>query len=240
MFHPNGPSFLELARQGLSSTVEGYDLLAPKFDFTPFRTPDTVLAVVARQVERWSPAVALDVCCGTGAALWALRPVVRERLVGLDFSRGMLAEAARQRDGQPGGGARVELVHGDALAVPFSEAFDLVTSFGAFGHIRAEDEARFVAGLFRALRPGGRFVFVTSPGPRPGSLPWLFGRGYNAVTHVRNAVRKPEFVMLYLTFTLPKAQRLLEGAGFVVETREGLFPRPFQRLVHVEALRPGG
>jgi hypothetical protein len=34
----------ELARQALSSVEGGYDLLAPKFDHTPFRTPDGVLA----------------------------------------------------------------------------------------------------------------------------------------------------------------------------------------------------
>lgn len=40
MFHPKGPSFVELAKQCLSSTERGYDLLAPKFDYTPFRTPE--------------------------------------------------------------------------------------------------------------------------------------------------------------------------------------------------------
>ena len=34
MFHPNGPSFFELVEQALSSTERGYDLLAPKFDYT--------------------------------------------------------------------------------------------------------------------------------------------------------------------------------------------------------------
>jgi hypothetical protein len=43
MFHPQGPTFWELARQVLSSTERGYDLLAPKFDFTPFRTPEEIL-----------------------------------------------------------------------------------------------------------------------------------------------------------------------------------------------------
>ena len=40
MFHAKGPTFWELAVQALSSTEHGYDLLAPKFDYTPFRTPD--------------------------------------------------------------------------------------------------------------------------------------------------------------------------------------------------------
>ncbi len=50
MFHPQGPTFFELARQALSSTERGYDLLAPKFDVTPFRTPREILEAVAPYV----------------------------------------------------------------------------------------------------------------------------------------------------------------------------------------------
>src|SRR5713101_6986048 len=69
MFHPNGPTFFELAEQALSSTERGYDLLAPKFDHTPFRTPDEVLDRVVEQLRPLGPfASALDVCCGPCAA----------------------------------------------------------------------------------------------------------------------------------------------------------------------------
>ena len=47
MFGPEGPSLRELAVQALSSVEHGYDLLAPKFDHTPFRTPGRVLDAVA-------------------------------------------------------------------------------------------------------------------------------------------------------------------------------------------------
>ena len=47
MFWPQGPSVRELAVQALSSVEGGYDLLAPKFDHTPFRTPDDVLDATA-------------------------------------------------------------------------------------------------------------------------------------------------------------------------------------------------
>ena len=68
MFRPGGPTVFELARQALSSVERGYDLLAPKFDLTPFRTHDELLEAVApligppRSIDR-----ALDLCCGTGA-----------------------------------------------------------------------------------------------------------------------------------------------------------------------------
>lgn len=217
MFHPEGPSLIQLARQALSSTRRGYDLLAPRFDYTPFRTPADLLdrvAPVFGTVDR-----ALDVCCGTGAGIIALRPHVRDEVVGIDFSPGMLEEA-RKRTADAPGTAAIRLVEGDALDLPFREEFDLATCFGAFGHIPEADEERFVAGVHRALRPGGRFVFVTAH--RPGLLDaraWAL-RAFNAAMRVRNLLVRPPFVMYYLTFLWPDVRGLLERAGFAVEVRE--------------------
>ncbi|MBX5483222.1 MAG: class I SAM-dependent methyltransferase [Myxococcaceae bacterium] len=236
MFHPDGPSLGELIVQALSSTDRGYDLLAPKFEVTPFRTPDAVLKVAldaAGEVD-----TALDLCCGTGAAMRHLRARCRRLVVGVDRSAGMLAEA-HKRVAEAPGATPFALVRGDALALPFRRAFDLVTCFGAFGHIPVRDEPRFVEQIARALRPGGCFVFVTTD-PIPWWHPvWWMARGFNAAMHLRNALRKPEFVMYYLTFQLPRATALLEQAGFTVETRRGAFSRPYGRLVLVIARREG-
>src|SRR5262245_41594384 len=165
MFHPSGPSFWELAEQCLSSTERGYDLLAPKFDFTPFRTPDEVLDGLAgllgppRSIDS-----ALDVCCGTGAANRILRPLCRQRVVGIDFSQGMLDVARRNNANQPEL-ANVEFVRGEVLAMKFQEEFDLAVTVGSLGHIRPPEEPRFVERIAAALRPGGRFAFVTSEMP---------------------------------------------------------------------------
>src|SRR5437870_1422734 len=163
MFHPNGPTFWELAVQALSSTERGYDLLAPKFDYTPFRTPDVVLTTFAADLATLGPFdSALDICCGTGAAMRVLRPLCRRRVVGLDFSAGMLAEARRRLADAPDEAA-LEFVRADALAMPFTEEFDLAVSFGAFGHILPRDQPQFVRQIAGALRPRGRFAFVTAP-----------------------------------------------------------------------------
>ena len=55
MFSPGGPSARELARQALSSVEGGYDLLAPKFDHTPFRTPDDMLDATAGALRPLGP-----------------------------------------------------------------------------------------------------------------------------------------------------------------------------------------
>jgi ubiquinone/menaquinone biosynthesis C-methylase UbiE len=165
-----------------------------------------------------------------------LRPLCRERVVGIDFSEGMLSEARRRLADAPGD-ARVELVRGDALDMPFDAEFDVVTCVGAFGHILPRDEPRFVAGIARALRPGGRFVFVTADASAIRAPERIFARAFNAAMHVRNAVVKPEFVMYYLTFLWPEVRALLEGAGLRAEIVRGIFPAPFQRALLVVATR---
>jgi len=233
MFHPNGPTFFELAEQALSSTERGYDLLAPKFEYTPFRTPDWLLELVGSFLDHAGQfRSGLDLCCGTGAGLELLRPRCRERVVGIDFSQGML-DVCRQRLSAVPGDTPVELVRGNVLALPFAAAFDVTVCFGAFGHILPRDEPRFVAEIARALRPGGRFVFVTSYLPPRLSRRYVFSRFFNAAMHVRNALFAPPFVMFYLTFLLPDVDRLLRGHGFDVETRDPGLGKPWQdvRLV---------
>lgn len=240
MYHPEGPTFLELMRQALASTERGYDLIAPKFDRTPFRTPDPVLAAMMRAIADGAPSAsvraALDVCCGTGAAMTHLRAICTERVVGLDFSQGMLDEARRRVTAAPGDAA-VELVRGDALSLPFDAEFDIATCVGAFGHILPEDEDRFVAGIARALRPGGRFVFATAEMPAVTSGSFWLSHGFNAVMRVRNAILRPQFIMYYLTFLWPGVRARLERNGFRVEARRNLCPAPYDHAIIVLATK---
>ncbi len=261
MFHPQGPTFFELARQCLSSTERGYDLLAPKFDYTPFRTPDAILEGLASVLgEPQSIDDALDVCCGTGAAIGILRPLVRppefvgnalrdvperhggrslRRVVGIDFSPGMLA-VARQRFPKTLHDPPVEFVRGDVLEMTFQEEFDLAVTAGSLGHVLPRDEPRFVERIHAALRPGGRFVFVTTQLPPWWSRRALLSRAFNAAMLVRNALWRPPFIMYYLTFLLPRATHLLEQQGFDVTVHEGLFSGHFRPLAAVVATKHAG
>jgi ubiquinone/menaquinone biosynthesis C-methylase UbiE len=239
MFRKEGPSLRELAEQALSSTQRGYDLLAPKFDHTPFRTPPALVRAVAQSLPvDLEPECALDLCCGTGAGMEMLRPLCRRRVVGLDFSRGMLAVARRRMAVAPGR-AQIDLVRGDALALPFGPVFDVVVCLGALGHILRQDQSRFAAEVARVLRPGGRFVFLSSHMPPPWSPRYWAGRGFNAVMRVRNALVSPPFVMYYLTFLLPGVKDLLEEVGLTVAvTRAEGLGRGSQHVRVVTATRP--
>ncbi|MDQ0579191.1 class I SAM-dependent methyltransferase [Streptomyces rishiriensis] len=217
MFSPEGPTLRELAVQALSSVERGYDLLAPKFDHTPFRTPDTVLDAVASALKESGPYEdGLDLCCGTGAGVEVLTTVCRGSVTGVDFSAGMLAEAARRT--RPAGPA-VSWVRADARALPFTAAFDLVVSFGAFGHFLPRELPGLFARVRTALRPGGCFAFPVLAPPRPSSPAFWALLGFDAVMRVRNAVWRPPFVMYYRAFRLGEVRRELERAGFRVDLR---------------------
>lgn len=219
MFTPSGPTFRELAVQALSSTERGYDLLAPKFDETPFRTPGPLLDGVVDGLRPFGPfAAGLDVCCGTGAGVGVLRELCRERVTGVDFSAGMLAEGRRSLPDLPVGPA-VSWVRADARALPFAGEFDVAVSFGAFGHFLPGERPALFAQVHKALRPGGLFAFPVPHPPRVTS--WLYWAlwGFDGAMRVRNLLWRPPFVMYYRTFRLSQVLAELEGAGFSVRLR---------------------
>ncbi|MFD7322939.1 class I SAM-dependent methyltransferase [Streptomyces sp. NPDC059875] len=212
MFTPQGPTVRELAVQALSSVEHGYDLLAKKFDETPFRTPDTILAAVTDTLRPLGPFdTGLDVCCGTGAGLSVLGSLCTGRVTGVDFSTGMLAEARRAHP-------TATLIRADALALPFAPSFDLAVSFGAFGHFLPAEQSRLFHQLHASLRPGGHLAFPLPAPPRVGSLPYWTLLGFDGAMRVRNAVWRPRFVMYYRTFGLADVRERLTGAGFEVST----------------------
>ncbi|UBU08646.1 class I SAM-dependent DNA methyltransferase [Nonomuraea gerenzanensis] len=210
MFSPHGPSLRELAIQALSSVERGYDLLAPKFEHTPFRTPAPVLDATAAALRPFGPFErGLDVCCGTGAGVNVLRPLCRERITGVDFSSGMLAQARRTHQD-------ATWVRADARALPFTGAFDLAVTFGAMGHFLPAERPALFAGVHRALRPGGLFAFpIGAPPPVTSARYWAL-QGFDLAMRVRNAVWRPPFVMYYGTGWPRAVSDDLAAAGFTV------------------------
>jgi demethylmenaquinone methyltransferase/2-methoxy-6-polyprenyl-1,4-benzoquinol methylase len=106
---------------------------------------------------------AIDVATGTGmvAESLAARVAPAGHVVGIDVSHEMI-ERARVRLG-----ARrdLELVEGDALALPFPDAsFDAATI--AFGMRNLPDYVRGFAEMRRVVVPGGRVVCLEIARPR--------------------------------------------------------------------------
>jgi len=202
----------ELAKQALSSVEGGYDLLAPKFDHTPFRTPDGILDATTGALRALGPLrQGLDVCCGTGAGVGVLESVCQGPVTGVDFSAGMLAQARRAHPD-------VGWVRADALALPFTGAFDVAVSFGALGHFLPAQRPALFAGVHRALRPGGVFAFPVPAPPAVASRSYWALLGFDLAMRVRNTVWRPPFVMYYRTCPLPAVRDDLTASGFRVST----------------------
>jgi demethylmenaquinone methyltransferase/2-methoxy-6-polyprenyl-1,4-benzoquinol methylase len=131
-----------------------FDEVAARYDLT-----NTVLSL--GQDRGWRRAVAqaldlrpgervLDLAAGTATSSAALARTGAD-VVGCDFSLGML------QVGRRAGHEGVDLVAGDALALPFADAsFDAVTI--SFGLRNTNDVDVALREMRRVTRPGGRLV----------------------------------------------------------------------------------
>ncbi len=122
-------------------------------------------AVAATALPRQG--ILLDVCTGTAdVALEAARQFPHARIVGVDFSRPMVALGAAKIE-RARLGERVRLQLAPAEALPFGDdSFDAATV--AFGLRNVPDRVRGLREMRRVVRPGGRAVvleFTTPPHP---------------------------------------------------------------------------
>jgi SAM-dependent methyltransferase len=86
---------------------------------------------MAGRIAGYRPGSILEVGCGYGKQLKALRDLVDVPLVGLDFSPSQLATARGYLDGL----GRIELVQGSGATLPFADgAFDLVLTSAVILH----------------------------------------------------------------------------------------------------------
>jgi demethylmenaquinone methyltransferase/2-methoxy-6-polyprenyl-1,4-benzoquinol methylase len=120
-----------------------------------------LVAAVARQ----NSARILDLACGSGDVTTMLGEAQpNARVVGLDFSRPLLAQAK--------GRGLAELTEANALNLPFADgSFDAVTL--AFGLRNFSDRSAGLDEIARVLKPGGVFGLLEfSPPPMPWKLFW--------------------------------------------------------------------
>jgi SAM-dependent methyltransferase len=96
----------------------------------------------------------LDVPCGYGRHAAALARC-GFRVVGVDLSRAMLAEARRRFAEGP----RLAFVRGDMRRIDFRDEFDAVVNlYTSFGYFTPAQNQAVLRRLARALRPGGTLV----------------------------------------------------------------------------------
>jgi len=178
-------------------------------------------------LELGENARALDLATGTGdLALLIAGAAPGSRVVGLDPSLKML-EIARGKVTAAGLDARVELVAGDAEALPFADAtFDGVSI--AFGIRNVPDRARALAEMARVIRPGGRVAVLELSEPRGGILGPLARFHVHTVVPWMGALLSGAKEYRYLQRSIaafPPAEEFaaqMERAGFRVRAVESL------------------
>jgi SAM-dependent methyltransferase len=103
----------------------------------------------------------LDLACGHGRHAIPLAER-RYRVTGQDLSEVFLNRARANADAR---GVKVSWVHGDMREILFEDEFDaIINIFTAFGYFESdEDDERVLQQVYKALRPGGRFLLETLP-----------------------------------------------------------------------------
>ena len=111
----------------------------------------------------------LDVATGTGdLAIEIARACPGAHIIGLDPSAGMLG-VAKQKLAKRGLTDRVELVIGDAQALP-QQNCEIDAATIAFGIRNVPDRRKALRELARVVRPGGRIAVLELGEPRKGIL----------------------------------------------------------------------
>jgi demethylmenaquinone methyltransferase / 2-methoxy-6-polyprenyl-1,4-benzoquinol methylase len=116
---------------------------------------------------------ALDVCCGTADWTIALADAVGEkgRVCGLDFSKNMLSVG--QDKVKKLGLSQVELIHGNAMELPFEDnTFDYVTI--GFGLRNVPDYEQVLREMTRVVKPGGQVICLETSQPTMPVFTQLF------------------------------------------------------------------
>jgi ubiquinone/menaquinone biosynthesis C-methylase UbiE len=129
-----------------------YDGLASEYAQYRMVHPEVLRDILVTSMLMSSSRV-LEVGCGTGNYIVAIKSIVGCDCWGLDPSLKMLEEARRRRQA-------VALQRGRAERLHFATGtFDLIFSVDVVHHV--EDGGRYVAEAHRALKPGRKFCTVT-------------------------------------------------------------------------------
>lgn len=157
------------------------------------RTRNRVLTrVFQRFTDRSRPLDVLEIGCGIGGVLEALRAISNLRLTGSEiYLHGLRYARAKMPD--------IDFIQLDATDIPFHAAYDVVGAFDVIEHIDRDELV--MQQVYDALRPGGLFV-VTVP-----QYPWMWSSLDELVHHKRryrraellDRLRRAGFEVTYVT-----------------------------------------
>lgn len=201
------PTLVELFIQATTDTRQGYNLLAPNFEATPYATPHSWLAAAFRRVESLYGQAELgaDLAAGTGRATRYLMEQC-QRVEAYDFSPRML-EQAREVTGEE----RCRLIEADLETVDLGrERYDRIVTFGAWGHFLDPWAAGLMGRVVYALKPGGVFFTLTADPPAVLSRRSIYNFFFDESIKLRNRLLGDPFHMYYSINDTVVVKRMLE------------------------------
>lgn len=218
---PVDQEHLDKVRDRFTKTAESFS----EFVLSRRAGEAELLATMATKDMELSPAsVAFDLACGPGTLSLAFAARFG-RVVGMDFTPEMLRKARQSVD--KAGLGNLELVRGDAYALPFSDGvFDLAACGYALHHLL--EPGRVVQNIAGVVRRGGRVAIVDMMVPHGAD-----GEMVNRIERARDASHAT-------TLSAAGLRGLLAEAGLRVlatETQER--QRQFDDWMNVAGQAPG-
>jgi SAM-dependent methyltransferase len=135
--------------------------------YSPFLTAERTaqeVAAIIHFLELSAGSAVLDLCCGYGRHAI---PLAQQgyNVVGLDLSEVLLQLARTEADTQE---VKIRWIQGDMRTIPFESTLDAVINmFTSFGYLSNEaEDLQVLAQVYKALKPGGRFLLETVHQPR--------------------------------------------------------------------------
>lgn len=179
-----------------------FETIAPSYDFQnsflSLRIDVGWRRKLARMASLENPKVILDAAAGTAeVTLELLRRAPQAKVLGVDFSLGMLAKGKTKLQGRPEN-KRLELVCGDCRRLP-TAAESVQAATMAFGIRNIEERQLVLEEFHRVLTPGGRLFimeFGLPDAPLLGSIYRFYFR--HVLPPVGNAISRTNYAYTYL------------------------------------------
>ncbi len=199
-------------RERRAAVEASYDADAPSYDENPYPV-ETQRRFVERLVATCPPGgMVLDAPCGTGQ-YFALVAAAGRRVVGIDQSAGMLAQA-QARD------IAVALHQVGLQELAFEGGFDAAMTVDAMENVFPEDWPAVLANLRRAVRPGGH-LYLTVEEVRETVLDEAFADlGARGLPAVRGEVIEGDVAGYHFYPGRDQVMRWLEAAGLAIVEQE--------------------
>jgi SAM-dependent methyltransferase len=228
---PSSGGFVQLAPE-LDEEHEGFDL--ENFELLPSVEGGHFWFISRNELVHWlvrkfSPDAksALEIGCGTGFVLYALRDALPgARISGSELhSRGLVTARSRHK-------STVDLIQMDARSCGLRDAVDLVCAFDVLEHIPEDEDV--LSQITEMLRPGGRLI-ATVP-----QHPWMWSTPDDLAHHQRRykigelskkakaAGLKPLYASSFMTVAFP----LMMASRVLGRNREQ--PRTLREQVEAE------